>query len=188
MRPSKKDELVSKSITAFNEGGFHALGMDALAARIGLSKTSIYNHFPTKEALIAAALEERDQLFRARFDRAQAAAAPDPRSQFLSIFDALALWFAADDFRGCMFIKAAAEFQDAGAEIYQLATRHKQAMEAMVLSLAAKTGTSDPARLARSAMLLMEGAIVLAQMGVGGDPARDARRAAEDLLDISPGH
>ena len=61
MRQTKRDELVEKALIVFYENGFHATGMDTLVAKTGISKTSIYKHFRTKEDLILAALQLRDQ-------------------------------------------------------------------------------------------------------------------------------
>ena len=64
MRPTKRDELVSKALSAFYRAGFQAIGMDRLAVETGVSKTSMYKHFRTKEDLIQAALRLRDEQFR----------------------------------------------------------------------------------------------------------------------------
>ena len=64
MRPTKRDELVRKALAAFYRNGFQATGMDRLAVETGVSKTSMYKHFRTKEELILAALRLRDEQFR----------------------------------------------------------------------------------------------------------------------------
>ena len=64
MRPTKRDELISKALGAFYRTGFQATGMDRLAVETGVSKTSMYKHFRTKEELILAALRLRDEQFR----------------------------------------------------------------------------------------------------------------------------
>ena len=64
MRPNKRDELVQKALKVFYTNGFHATGMDMIAAETGISKTSIYKHFRTKEDLILAVLRLRDEHFR----------------------------------------------------------------------------------------------------------------------------
>ena len=69
MRPNKKDELVRKALTVFYRDGFHATGMDKLVAETGVSKTSMYKHFRTKEELIVAVLKLRDESFREWFER-----------------------------------------------------------------------------------------------------------------------
>jgi len=112
MRPNKRDELVSKALKVFYRDGFHATGMDKLVVETGVSKTSMYKHFRTKEDLIVAALRLRDENFRNWFFQRIDEMAETPAEQILVSFDALKEWFEEDGFRGCMFIKAGAEYQD----------------------------------------------------------------------------
>ncbi len=64
MCPSKRDELLQKALKIFYRAGFHATGMDLFAAETGISKTSMYKYFRTKEDLILAVLRPRDENFR----------------------------------------------------------------------------------------------------------------------------
>ncbi|MFT7041116.1 MAG: AcrR family transcriptional regulator, partial [Paracoccaceae bacterium] len=93
MRPSKRDELVRKALAIFYRDGFHAAGMDLLAAETGISKTSMYKHFRTKEDLILAVLRLRDEEFRNWLFRRMERSADTPRARLLAMFDALAEWF-----------------------------------------------------------------------------------------------
>ena len=112
MRPNKRDELIRKSLEVFYANGFHATGMDHLVKETGVSKTSMYKHFRTKEELILAVLRLRDENFRNWFCRRVEDLSDTPEGRLLAMFDALGEWFAAPEFRGCMFIKASAEYQD----------------------------------------------------------------------------
>jgi AcrR family transcriptional regulator len=181
MRPSKRDELVRKALEIFYREGFHATGMDLLAAETGISKTTMFKHFRTKEELILAVLRLRDQDFRNwLFRRMEQAGAP--RAQLLAMFDALAEWFASPGFSSCMFIKAASEYPDPGHPIHAQAAEHKRLLFRRVQEIAAEAAARDPASLARSLLLLKEGAIVTAHLGHEADPAGDAKDAASLLL------
>ncbi|MEZ5670201.1 MAG: TetR family transcriptional regulator [Alphaproteobacteria bacterium] len=181
MRPSKRDELVRKALVVFYRDGFHATGMDLLAAETGISKTTMFKHFRTKEELILAALRLRDQDFRSWLFRRMEQAGP-PRAQLLAMFDALAEWFAAPDFRSCMFIKAASEYPEPDHPIHAQAAEHKRLLYRQVREIAAESGAEDPATLARALLLLKEGAIVTAHLGHETDPAGDAKAVAAALL------
>ena len=80
MRPTKRDELVQKALQAFYRHGFQATGMDMLVAETGISKTSMYKHFRTKEDLILAVLRLRDEQFRNWLYRRMEALADTPGS------------------------------------------------------------------------------------------------------------
>ncbi|UWQ40496.1 TetR/AcrR family transcriptional regulator [Leisingera aquaemixtae] len=182
MRPNKRDELVSKALDVFYRSGFHATGMDTLVKETGISKTSIYKHFRTKDDLIIAVLRLRDENFRSWLFSRMAALSDAPAGQLLAMFTALGEWFGKPEFAGCMFIKASAEFQNRAHPVYQQSTEHKQMLLEHFTGLAKAAGASDPAGLARQLLTLKEGAIVLAAMSVTPDPAGDARHTARMLL------
>ena len=182
MRPTKRDELVQKALGAFYRNGFQATGMDRLAAETGVSKTSIYKHFRTKEELILAALRLRDEQFRSFRARRLEALADTPRGQLLALFDVLGEWFRQDGFRGCMFIKASAEYQEPDHPIHAQSAEHKRLLFISVRKLAEQAGAPDPEALARTLLLLEEGAIVTAHLAYTADPAGDAKAAARVLI------
>ncbi|MEQ8967770.1 MAG: TetR family transcriptional regulator [Azospirillaceae bacterium] len=185
MRASKRDEVVRKALTVFYRDGFHATGMDQLSAESGISKTTMFKHFRTKEDLILAVLRLRDDDFRNWLFRRMAKAGA-PRDQLAAMFDALAEWFDSPTFRSCMFIKAASEYPDPGHPIHAQSAEHKRLLFLGVRDLAAEAGAPDPAGLARALLLLKEGAIVTAHLGHEADPAGDAKRVAEGLLASLP--
>jgi len=186
MRPSKRDDLVRRALEVFYREGFHAAGMDLISAETGISKTTMFKHFRSKEELILATLRLRDEQFRNRLFRRMEKAGP-PRVQLLAMFDALAEWFAEPGFRSCMFIKAASEYPDPGHPIHAQAAEHKRLLFVQVEQIAAAAGAQDPAALARALLLLKEGAIVTAHMGHEADPAADAKAVAATLLAALPG-
>ncbi len=182
MRPTKRDELVQKALATFYRNGFQATGMDRLAVETGVSKTSMYKHFRTKEELILAALRLRDEQFRNWLARRLEVLADTPRGQLLALFDVLGEWFRQEGFRGCMFIKASAEYQEPDHPIHAQSAEHKRLLFVHLRKLAEAAGASDPAALARALLLLEEGAIVTAHLGYTDDPAGDAKAAARVLI------
>lgn len=185
MRPTKRDELVQKALEAFYQNGFHATGMDTLVKQTGISKTSMYKHFRTKEDLILAVLRLRDEKFRNWLYRRMEELADTPREQLIAMFDALAEWFNEPGYKGCMFIKASSEYQDASHPIHQQSADHKRLLERYISELAKKAGVSNPDRVARQLLLLKEGAIVTGHLGHTNNPAQDAKTAAINLLEAA---
>src|SRR6201999_2529673 len=100
-KPAMKDRILETADKLFYLQGIRAIGVDTIAAEIGISKRTLYNHFPSKDALIAAYLERR-------FVPPRASGKP-PAEQILGTFDALERRFSARDFRGCPFVNAVAE-------------------------------------------------------------------------------
>jgi len=181
MRPPKRDELVREALKIFYREGFHATGMDRLAAETGISKTTMFRHFRTKEELILAVLRLRDEDFRNWLFRRMEEAGP-PRAQLLAMFDALGEWFASPEFRSCMFIKAASEYPEPQNPIHAQSAEHKRLLYRQLVKIVSAAGATDAEQMTRMLLLLKEGAIVTAHLGHEADPAGDARCAAETLL------
>src|ERR1700751_633495 len=98
--------------------GIRAIGVDTIAAEIGISKRTLYNHFPSKEALIQAYLHRR-------FVVARLSENP-PVEQILGYFDSLERRFSAKDFRGCPFVNAVAELGAEDKSVRKIAVAFKE--------------------------------------------------------------
>jgi AcrR family transcriptional regulator len=58
------DSLLDVAVAVFNERGYEATTMDELAARLGITKSAIYHHVPSKVELLRLALDRAlDGLF-----------------------------------------------------------------------------------------------------------------------------
>ena len=187
MRVSRRDHLVQTAAELFGREGFHATGIDRVLAAAGVAKMTLYNHFRSKDELILAALRRRDETFRNWFLRAVEQRAATPRDRLLAVFEVLGEWFAAPDFRGCLFISAAGEFKRPEDPIHAACAEHKRLLRGYLQALAAQAGARDPEALARQLDLLIEGATVSAQISGKATPARHARDAAATLLEAALG-
>ena len=180
---TKRDQVIETALELFYAQGFNGTGIDAIIAKAGVAKMTLYKHFKSKEELIEATLRRRDSDFRDWLMAYVERHAETPAARLLTVFDAHREWFARDGFRGCMFLNAAAEFSQIADSIRAIADEHKRLTQAYVRGLAAAAGAADPERLADGLMLLLDGAISCAQ--VSRDPAwaDKAREAAQILID-----
>jgi AcrR family transcriptional regulator len=178
----RQKHLVTTAMRLFRDRGYHATGIDTVLDESGVAKRTLYLHFRSKDELIVAALVQRDQEWRDWFRDAVKKRATRPAERLLALFDALEEWFARADFHGCMFINAAAEFPKVSSPIHREVARHKELVRQFVIDLAEATGVKNPAALADGLCLLMEGAIVLAQITGTTEAAGQARIAAASLL------
>lgn len=186
-KPSeRRDHLVNTALKLFYRDGFHATGIDTILAESGVAKMTLYKHFKTKEDLILAALTRRDELWMTWFTSSVESRTNDPRARLLAIFDALESWFlgaaAPGKFHGCAFINSAAEYADFSHPIHQLASEHKQKMQAQISLWTHAAAVPDPTTLASQLTLLAEGAITLAHVNNAPQAAHTARQVAEKLL------
>jgi AcrR family transcriptional regulator len=173
-KPAMKDRILETADRLFYLQGIRAIGVDTIAAEIGISKRTLYNHFPSKDALIAAYLQHRFVLPRAS-DK-------PPAEQILGTFDALERRFSARDFRGCPFVNAVAELGPEDQSVRRIAVAFKESRRLWFRDLLRQLGVTAPETLATQLALLVDGSI--AQDLVRNDPAmaRAAKEAARVLL------
>ncbi|MDF2235080.1 TetR/AcrR family transcriptional regulator [Albimonas sp. CAU 1670] len=184
---SRRDDLIETALRLFYAGGFNATGIDRILAESGVAKMTLYKHFRSKDELILAVLERRDEQFRDWLMTRSEAAAPDARGRLLAMFDALEIWFRGEaftglGFSGCAFINVAAEFSDQAHPAHKAAAEHKRKIVEWIEGLCAEAGAADPAALAEQLALLKEGAIATAHVRDMPQAARIARDMAEALL------
>ncbi|MGQ9427021.1 TetR/AcrR family transcriptional regulator [Gilvimarinus sp. F26214L] len=182
---SKRDQLIDTASRLFAAQGYRGTGIDQIAEEATVTKKTMYHHFGSKDELILAVLENYQGQYLAGFREQIEARTEDPRERLLGIFDVAGQWFAERDFRGCMVINAVAECATADARARQLSRQFKATERGYIEHLARKAGVPDPAALADALALLLEGAIVTAQISGQNESAQIARRSAECLLDCA---
>src|SRR5689334_25227492 len=74
-----RQRILDTAAEMFYRDGIRAVGIDALIARSGVAKMSLYRNFPSKDALVTSWLEDRNGFFWRRWDKAEACRAGDPR-------------------------------------------------------------------------------------------------------------
>lgn len=185
MASKKRDHLVAVAADLFHRHGYHAVGIDRVLEEAGVARMTLYNHFKSKDELIQAALELKDRQIREWLVAAVERRARKPADRLLAIFDAFDERIRTGDFRGCPLMKATGEFPDPSGPVAAVARHHREMMQSYMRGLASDAGARDPAALARQLYLLLEGAIVSAQMTGDLEVAKDARIAAQRLVDGS---
>lgn len=186
-----KERLLRAAAALFYADGMSATGIDAITARAGVAKMSLYNNFASKADLIAAYLETRLAEWQG-LAQARLAAATTPRARVLAVFDSYVdhAGFAYDrGFRGCGLLNAAAELP-IGAPGRAVVARQKEETEALFRQHLGDLWPTSPVRAAETAQhlsFLLEGA--MAQAGLAGDDEhlRSARRIAVALIDQETG-
>ncbi|MQA25800.1 MAG: TetR family transcriptional regulator [Micromonosporaceae bacterium] len=165
----------------FYRRGIHTVGMDLIAESAGVTKKTIYDRFGSKESLVVAYLEARDERWR-RWLTDRLAAADDPRQRILLSFEALDEWMARENPRGCAFGNAYAELSDPRHPARAVAQAQKTWLLGRYAELAREAGVADPEPLADALLVLHEGAVVARNVAGRQHAAATARHAAEQLL------
>ncbi len=165
----------------FYEHGFHAVGIDLIIERAGVAKATLYRHFPTKDDLIAAYLDDADTRFWAWFDRVLDPRAA-PAEALGGLFDAVSGLASSPTCLGCTFQVSAAEFPDRSHPGHAVALAHKNAVRARLRDLADAAGADRPEDLADGLLLIMDGAFAATRMYGPDNPGRRAGGAARALI------
>jgi AcrR family transcriptional regulator len=169
-----KERILETADRLFYLEGIRAIGVDTIAARIGISKRTLYNHFPSKDALIAAYLERR-------FVQARPSS-KSPLEQIFATFDSLERRFAAKDFRGCPFVNAVAELGPKDRAVKKIAVAFKESRRQWFRARLEELGVAEADALATQLQLLVDGSIALDLVRDDPAMARAAKDAARALL------
>jgi AcrR family transcriptional regulator len=179
-----KDRLIDQAIDLFYQHGFHAVGLDQVIAATGVTKTTFYKHFESKEDLVVAAIARRDEWESEAWSRAvHQLVGEDPRRQLLAVFDVLDVWFNDPSFGGCLFINAAAEFADPRDPAHQVAAAHKKRTCEAWCEQARRAGASDPGGFSDRFTALVEGALIMRHVHGRNDAARFIKPMAAHLIE-----
>jgi AcrR family transcriptional regulator len=190
-RPDRRSQrarvrAIETASALFYANGVRAVGMEQIVEESGVAKTTIYRHFPTKDALIEAFLEKEDAEFWSQWDAVIGTATASP-GQIDAQIEALCDWIGTrvrrDGYRGCPQLNVAAEFADRAHPARLVARRHKAEMHRRLEEICTRGGVAHARTTAMQIALLFDGAF----MSDGRLNAYDApallKQAADLLID-----
>jgi AcrR family transcriptional regulator len=176
--------LLDTASRLFYAEGIHAVGIDRIIAEAGVAKATFYKHFPAKDVLVRAYVEEQDQL-----GRAAAARIPDepPREKVLAVFESYVDAARGPGYRGCPFINAAAEYPDPASPVRRAIDDHRRWFRDLLRDLLEADGHPDPEQTADILAVLGDGLLVGGDLGDPRRLAAVARDAVTRVLTASGG-
>jgi AcrR family transcriptional regulator len=179
-RPDER--LLETAYDLFTARGVRAVGVDELVARAGVAKATLYRHFTSKDELILAFLQLREERWTLGWleDRVRTGGG-SPEEQILAIFDLFDEWFREPQFAGCPFVKVLLEMgpeHPAGVACID----HLGTVRDFLTQLATEAGYPDPGEVAQSIHLLLYGSIIQASAG-NAMAAQRARRMAQAVME-----
>ncbi len=185
MQAGKREQLVATAERLFYTEGFHATGIGRLVAEAGVARMTLYNHFPSKEALIEAVLERR---FRRYLDELRSAI--DLRGDtpaVTALVDCHCRWLGGASREGCIVVKAISEFEHHSARIAGQGRRFKQELLGLIRDALARDLRPADVATAERVLLTMEGANTLALVLGPGRAVSHLRAMLPGLLDACMG-
>lgn len=180
---SARERILESAYELFSHRGVRAVGVDEVIERAAVAKATLYRHFRTKDDLVIAFLERREEMWT--HDRVEAEAkrrGETPEEQLLAIFDVFDEWFRETDFEGCSFINILLEMADREHPVGHASAVHLENIRAILRSLAEEAGLRNPAEFAHSWHILMKGSIIAAAEG-DLDAAQRAKAMARALIE-----
>ena len=161
-----RERIVSTAYALFTRRGVRGVGIDEIIDQSGVAKATMYRHFRTKNDLVLAVLQRREQLWTFDLVEQQSRLRGNtPEEQLLAIFDVFHDWFQKrEDFDGCSFINVLIEL-GATHPAGQASIQYLDNIRSIVRQRAETAGLHDPDSFARSWHILMKGSIISAAEG-----------------------
>ncbi|MFE2932024.1 TetR/AcrR family transcriptional regulator [Streptomyces sp. NPDC059221] len=158
-RPSEaRSRLLNTAGRVFYAEGIHAVGVDRIIAEAQVTRATFYRHFPSKETLIVAYLNEADRAIRDQVDTAVAAGLPAAET-IRRVSTYIAQGIRSPGFRGCAFLNAVAEYPDPDHPVHRAVLTHRQWFLETVTGLLAKIRENPAAPAARHFVMMRDGAM-----------------------------
>lgn len=182
VEPGARERILDSAYELFSRRGIRDVGVDEVIERATVAKATLYRHFPSKDDLVAAFLERREQRWTQEWVEAEASRrGRTPEERLLAIFDLFDEWFRREDFEGCSFINVLLEMgthHPAG----RASADHLENIRSIVRRFAEEAGLRDAGSFAHSWHILMKGSIVAAAEG-DAEAARRAQSMGRRLID-----
>jgi AcrR family transcriptional regulator len=179
-----KRRIVDAAYKLFYKGGFARASVDGIADAAGVTKRTLYYHFDSKQAIVAAVLAIQQELALAEIQRWAKHVSGNPVDVVEKLFTELAAWAKQPGWRGSGFTRAAVEFAHSPGHPARLAARrHKEAVEGWLTDQFTGNGIGTPQTLARQVLLLMEGCHALVLIHGDTNYAKAAGEAARLLVE-----
>jgi AcrR family transcriptional regulator len=161
-----RERILTTAYRLFTQRGIRAVGNDEVIAVSGVAKATLYRHFPSKNDLVLAVLQRREELWTLGLVEQQSRLRGEtPEDQLLAIFDVFHDWFQKrEDFDGCSFINVLLEL-GAAHPAGQASIQYLDNIRTMVRQRAEAAGLIDVDNFARSWHILMKGSIIAAAEG-----------------------
>lgn len=180
---STRDRIVLAASKLFYDDGIKGVSLDAVADKAGLTKRTLYYHFRSKDDLVAAYLEARDQPNLALFKRWFEEAEGSLPHKVQAIFTHLAQLARHPKWRGCGFLRTSAELANMpGHPAIKIGAAHKKKFEAWLRETFEVAKIKTSAELARQVVLLLDGAFAVVLLHRDASYIETAGEAAATLI------
>lgn len=178
---SPAQRLLQAAGNLFMREGIHAVGVDRVLTEAGVARASLYHAFGSKDALVAAYVDDQDHADRAKWEKA-AADVDTAQERILVLFDLARSSALHRRFRGCLYLNAATEFPDPEHPVRHAVARHRGWLREMLLDELTRAGVEAPEPVADRIILLYDGAVAGSKFSRTTAPIDLGRSVANELI------
>ena len=175
-----RQRIIDAAARLFYQEGINATGVERLAAEASVSKRTLYQHFPSKTAVVEEYLRHIRRTVGDPVHPSGKAPRRSPRSRILASFETPS---AGGLMRGCPFHNAAVEAADGMPEVHEIVEAHKRSFIDAMTDLARQAGAANPKLVGHQLAILFEGAAAMSTSLNDPAPWTYARKAVQTLLD-----
>jgi AcrR family transcriptional regulator len=177
-----RERILATATEMFQADGVHGTGINAIIARSGVAKDTLYKHFRSKDDLVVEVIRQRDAQWCRRLREGVEAATEDPKGRLLAVFALLDSELADPAYSGSVFLAASTDYPDPAHPVRLACKEHKVAVRAYLAGLARDAGHARPDILAAQLLLLLDGAICARILQDDREAGSRARQAAAVLI------
>jgi AcrR family transcriptional regulator len=181
-----RERIISAASALFYNEGIRRVSVDAVAARAGLTKRTLYYHFRSKDDLVAAYLSVRDQPNLALFKKWFTETEGGLPAKVEAIFRNLARSARHPKWKGCGFLRTSAELANMpGHPALKIGAAHKKKFEDWLRLTFEAEGIGNASRLARQILLLLDGSFAVVLLHRDPSYMETAGEAASSLTEAA---
>lgn len=173
-----RTRIIDTASHLFYTQGYNSTGINQVIKEAGVAKASLYQHFPSKEDLLAEYLKQAaadtNQALQTITDKYDS-----PREKILGLFDFLLKHTKQNEFLGCNFLNVAAEIPKDNQKVKALVKKQKNAIRKLFADLLAPLGKEN---LANELYILFDAALVSSKVYGEVWPVKTTRNIVEKLI------
>ena len=182
---STKGKILKSAYALFRQEGFTRVSVDAIAARAGVTKRTVYYHFKSKDDIVAEVLTDQHEYLLKQFQEWAGSAEQTPVQLVQNLFKRLHEWAEKSPFLGSGFTRIATELADRpGHPARKAASSHKVLVEQWLAEQLSEAGHANSKSAARSVATLIEGSMILALIHGDTEYIQSAGQSACELAKV----
>jgi len=179
-----REKLIKAGLDLFHRHGMHLVGLDRVVRKAGVTKTTFYNYFESKENFACAVIHRFGEELHTRIHhRVEGSHAKDVKRHLLKIFDAWDKMFGDSAFQGCMLVGAGVASGDVHDPARKAAIEIKRSLLSVYEQIASEAGIPNPAQFAMRFGILVDGVLIARHLYGDQKEADEARKMAAELID-----